>query len=281
MFSDPSRDQIGRWAALAAATLLFATLLVLVVVASPTLAGQELSEAEPQQPPDPYLILSVNYGHDWIEGNYEIGHTLWLTVTDELGAVKATAELQTQQIPWWSPGQTGFSTNLGSPWSPVRPDILAGDWVYGHVDNGRTAEVQLGEITGTLDIGNDTIAGNLYADWLSPPVRLWCSVWEENGPGQELWVDPDGGTYHCDFGAMGWDLLPGHDVGVGYYEPDGDQVMDVFKEPAPNIQMEKWPEGSGQAYPGGPVVFGKRRRCAGEPGDRHRYAAGQCHLHRR
>jgi uncharacterized repeat protein (TIGR01451 family) len=250
-----------RWAALAAAMLLITILLVLVAGGSSTLASQDPTEIEPLQPPDPYLVLQVNYGHDWIEGNYEAGHTLWLTVTDGLGAVKATAELQTQQIPWWSPGQTGFSTNLDDPWSPTRPDILAGDWVYGRVDNGRTAEVHLGEITGNLDIDNDTIAGNLYADWLSPPVRLQCSVWEENGPGVEsIWVDPDGGSYACDIGAEGWDLLPGHDVGVTYQEPDGDEVINVFMEPAADIQMEKWPEGSGQAYPGGPVVFGMRVR---------------------
>ena len=29
---------------------------------------------------DMSLILQVNYDHDWIQGEYEIGHTVWLTV---------------------------------------------------------------------------------------------------------------------------------------------------------------------------------------------------------
>lgn len=255
MFAELEHDRVVRRAALAAAGLLLAALLVLLAGSAPALAGQAPAEAEPLQPPDPYLILEINYGHDWVEGNYEAGHTLWLTVTDEAGTVKATAELETQQIPWWSPGQTGFSTNIDSVWSPTRPDMEAGDWVYGRVDNGRTAEVQLGEITGTPNVANDTIAGNVYAGWLAEPVRLSCSVWEPNGVGLELWIDPDGGSYVCDFGALGWDLLPGHDVAVAYQEPGGHRVMDVFKEPAPNLSLEKWAEGSGQAYPGGPAVF--------------------------
>ncbi|RPJ22526.1 MAG: hypothetical protein EHM35_18150, partial [Planctomycetaceae bacterium] len=112
MFTHLCRDRIVRGAALTTALLLFATLLVLIAGASPTLAGDDPTGGELRQPPQPYLVLQVNYGHDWVEGNYEAAHTLWLTVTDAAGTVKATAELQTQQIPWWSPGQTGFSTNL-------------------------------------------------------------------------------------------------------------------------------------------------------------------------
>ncbi len=255
MFMAHWRHRIGRWAALLAAMLALAVLVVLVAGSAQALAAQAPGEVESLQPPDPYLILDVNYGHDWVEGTYEAGHTLWLTVTDEAGAVKATAELQTGQLPWGPPENIGFSTNVGDPWKPLRPDIAAGDWVYGRVDNGRTAEVQLGEITGTPNVGNDTIAGNVYANWLPEPIGLSCSVWEQDGPGLDLWIDPDGGDYFCDFGALGWNLLPGHDVSVQYQEPGGHRVMNVFQEPAPNLRLEKWPEGSGQAFPGGAAVF--------------------------
>jgi uncharacterized repeat protein (TIGR01451 family) len=54
------------------------------------------------------LSTKVNYGHDWVEGRYEAGHTLWITATESDGfTVKATAELTTGLIPWWG-GDTGF-----------------------------------------------------------------------------------------------------------------------------------------------------------------------------
>lgn len=259
------RHQIGRWAALSAAILVLAILLVLVAGSGLALAGQAPGEVEILQPPDPYLFLEVNYSHDWVEGRYEAGHTLWLTVTNEAGLVKATAKLKTMHIPEWGPGQAGFSTNFDeNAWSPFRPDIEAGDWVYGRVDNGRRAEVHVGTITGTPNVGNDTIAGKVHANWLQAPLRLSCRVWEQDGPGLDLWIDPDGGDYFCDFGALGWDLLPGHDVAVVYQEPGGHQVINVFREPAPNLRLEMWAEGSGQAFPGGPAIFHLRMRNDGD-----------------
>jgi uncharacterized repeat protein (TIGR01451 family) len=205
------------------------------------------------------LILTVNYGdQDWVEGYYEPGHTVWLTVTDELGVVQATVELETQEIPWWG-GQTGFSTNLeGVTWVPSRPDIQVDWWVHGRVDNGYTNAVQVGTIEGTLDLPDDSISGNIYVPWFTETLNGDCGVWENGGPGMGFQVDPNGGAYFCDFGALGWDLVPGNEVGVAYQEPDGDRVYNTFREPAPNLRIEKWAEGSGQVTPGGPVVFALR-----------------------
>jgi hypothetical protein len=95
------------------------------------------------------LIMNVNYGHDWVQGAYAPGYTLWLTVTESDSTTeKATAELQTQEIPWWG-GRTGFSTDLGDPWNPERPDIQAYDWIYGEMDNGYTSTERMGPITAT------------------------------------------------------------------------------------------------------------------------------------
>ncbi len=85
----------------------------------------------------PDLILDVNYGHDWVEGNYPPGYTIWLTVTNGSGDVKATAQMNTDVIPWWN-GNTGFSTNVGDPWQPERPDIQPGDRIHG--DSGQRQE---------------------------------------------------------------------------------------------------------------------------------------------
>ena len=178
----------------------------------------------------PELVLEVNYSHDGIEGLYEPGHTVSLEVTDHDFNLKATAELETQEIPWWEPGQTGFSTHLGSPWVPSMPDIVPGDWVYVEIDNGQEAEVQIGEIDGTLDISNDIIEVDVYLYWLTETLQARCSVWEEGGPIIDFEVESEHGSYSCDLGAQGWDLQRGHHVAVQYQDPEGHWVINVFSE---------------------------------------------------
>ena len=124
------------------------------------------------------LLLTINASDDWVEINYEVGHTLWLTVTDSVGNVKATLTDVTQVVPWWgSPNNTGYSTNLNSAtWSPGRPDIEAGDWVYGALDNGFTSAVRIGTITGAIDQPNATVAGTLDVPWLSATLNASCWI---------------------------------------------------------------------------------------------------------
>jgi len=178
----------------------------------------------------PDLFLEVNYGHDGIESGYEPGHTVLLTVTDHLDTVKATAQLETQVIPWWEPGKTGFSTHLGSPWEPAAPDIVPGDWVYAQLDNGQTAVVQVGEIDGTLDINNDTVEGYVNLNWLTENLHARCSVLEDGGPTIDFMVHSNHGLYSCDLAGSGWDLRRGHHVAVQYQDPQGHWVINVFHE---------------------------------------------------
>ena len=206
----------------------------------------------------------VNYGHDWVEGTYEAGHTLWITVTESDGAtVKATAQLETQVFPEWG-GSSGFSTNMDESWTPVRPDIVAGDWLYGRLDDGYGFDIHVGLINGELDIGADTVSGTITANWFTQTLNANCGVWQENGPGTDFQVDPNGGAYACNFAALGWDLLPGHTVGVEYQQPDGNWVGNVFQEPAPDIRVEKWVEGGGEVLPDGLVVFTIRYQNEGD-----------------
>ena len=198
------------------------------------------------------LILRVNYAHDWVESNYEAGHTVWLTLTDSLGHPKATAGGVTGPIPWWG-GQSGFSTNYNVLWSGQHPDIQPGDWVHAAMSDGQTGAVRIGVINGTLDIDNDTISGDIHAPWFSDPLEGGCGVWVHNGPGMGFMVDPDGGSYFCDFGDMGWDLQPGQMVGVDYRQPDGHQVINVFEEPAPRLFIQQW--SNGQPAEGGNFIF--------------------------
>lgn len=206
------------------------------------------------------LAMWVNYGHNWIEGHYEPGHTVWLTVTDSAGAVRATAELTTEEIPWWG-GETGFSTNVGEPWLPQQPNIQPYDWVYGLVDNGYAATLRVGDIGANLDVDADTVTGVIDAPWLDMPLGGSCAVWEEGGVRVDFTTDMDG-AYACDLGAAGWDLLPGQQIAVEYQDPEGSVVINVFEEPAPRVQIEKWADG--QPAEGGNFVFEIQYRNEGE-----------------
>ena len=109
-------------------------------------------------PTPPELNLRVNYGHDWVESFYEAGHIAWVTVTESDGVtVKATAQLVTEPKDFWD-GEPGFQTSP-EVWIPAPPDIRPNDWVYGWVDNGASAKVQIGEINGSIDIVNDEVTG--------------------------------------------------------------------------------------------------------------------------
>jgi len=208
-------------------------------------------------------FITADYGHDWVDGQYEVGHTVWITVTESDGTtVKATAEVISREYPEWG-GWTGFSTQE-EDWTPEQPDIQPGDWVDVLVDNGYDNLVQVGLIDGEADLDADTVAGTIHADWLSPDtVTVYCEIHEEDGPRIQVEdVDPDGGSFFCDFSGM-WDIQPGQNVAVNYVEPDSDRVQTHFEEPAPNMRVEKWAEGSGEAAPGGRLVYAIRYRNEG------------------
>ena len=187
----------------------------------------------------PDLTMSVNYADDWVQGRYEIGHTVWITVTDSLGEQKATAEVITYIPPWWN-GDSGFQTEY-QDWIPTQPDIQAGDWVYGRVDTGYTTTVQIGTITGVVDPINDRITGTVLAPWITQPVDLRCHTWgsPNNAPQKQDIVQPDGvDVYSCTWDPLTeWDVQAGQNIGVEYYEPDGDSVFNVFHAPSPNLQV--------------------------------------------
>jgi len=180
------------------------------------------------------LFMEVNYGHDWVQGSYEAGHTVWITVTESNSStIKGTIELTTGPIPWWG-GESGFHTTLGS-WSGDQPDIVPGDWVFGQVDNGFSSEVHVGTIHGDIDVDTDGITGWLDVPWyidVEDNLDVECEPWG-GGPGTPIkysTAPPDGSLpYYCEWNpATEWDILFGQDLAVAYREPDGDRVMNVF-----------------------------------------------------
>jgi hypothetical protein len=192
---------------------------------------------EPAQPP-PELNLRVNYGHDWVESFYEDGHTAWVTVTESDGfTVKATASLVTEAKDFWG-GNTGFQT-WPEVWFPSMPDILPGDWVYGWMDNGASAKVQIGEINGVIDPDTDSIVGTIGASWFSSLLDVECFPWGAPSPQPGMKYDtalPDGiDTYTCSWVGE-WDIQSNQEVGVGYFGPDGNWVANAFMARNPYVR---------------------------------------------
>jgi len=182
----------------------------------------------------PIMDLRVNYGHDWVESFYEAGHEVVITVRDSNGTEKATATVETEPKDFWD-GASGFTTLEGG-WAGSAPDLQPGDWVYAQVDNGVTAQVQLGEIRGEVDFETDSITGTINAPWIADPVQVECLDWGSGaGPfNQDAGaVLPNGGpesSYSCQWDPdTDWDLQPWQDVGVGYFTPDGHWVANAFR----------------------------------------------------
>ena len=159
---------------------------------------------------DKIASASINYAHDWVEGQYDPGYPVAITVTTELQSIKATAHGTTGAIPWWG-GDTGFSTSYNVLWDGVQPDLEVGDTVLLSI-NGQTDVVPVGVIDGELDVASDTFEGVLYIPYLTDPVHVDCGVWVDGGPGIGIdGVDPNGGTFTCDF-SLPW---LGYSAGYG------------------------------------------------------------------
>lgn len=193
--------------------------------------------------------MRVNYSDDRVEGDYEAGHTFWITVTD---GVASTAVLSTTPGGGW--GGPGFGTE-DSDWPSGRPDIQPGDQVAFQSDDGYSNLITVGTITGNLDIAADTISGSIQAPFGAQTMTVECHIWVQSGPNPISvgGVAANGGSYTCDFSGT-WDILPGHSVAVMYIEPDdGDRVINVFREPAPNLWVNKQSQGDPAA--GGNFVY--------------------------
>jgi hypothetical protein len=175
------------------------------------------------------MDLRVNYGHDWVESFYEAGHNVRITVTESDGVtVKATARVITEPDVFWGV-EPGFQTRP-EDWKPAPPDLQPYDWVYAQVNNGVRAQVQLGDIGGTIDLAADSIQGTVSAPWFADEVLVECHPWGSPQPA-ELKFDtalPDGSDVYACSWAGEWDIQPRQDVGASYYGLDGHWVANAF-----------------------------------------------------
>jgi uncharacterized repeat protein (TIGR01451 family) len=202
----------------------------------------------------------VNTTHDWAGGNYPAGHPVTVTVTDDLGSLKAEASLESDWGAGW--GEDGFNT-APEHWSPGLPDLLAGDILLFEVlDHGYTHELTAGDIDASVDVAADTVTGTVDASWITEPVTVECHPWGAWAAGMG-WVpikgdtvDPDGlDTFTCDWGPGGeWDIMPAQEIAVMYVEPDDDdRVMEVVHDPAPQLRV--WTHAEGAPGAGGNFVL--------------------------
>jgi hypothetical protein len=168
------------------------------------------------------LQISVNYAHDWVSGVTDPAVEVSITVTDNIGAAKATGTATADG--------TGYFLVAGDNWSPMAPDLVPGDRVYAAVSGATAAVDPIGSITAELDADSDVVNGSINAPGISPPVTVRCAIWEEPTPPNPIDVTADlsTGDFTCDFGAdRGWDLVTHQMVAVMYWEADGDQVINV------------------------------------------------------
>jgi hypothetical protein len=183
--------------------------------------------------------MRVNYSYDWVGGNYEAGHTFTINITDNIGLLKATAVVNSAAGEGWAE-KDGFETSE-TDWSPSPPDIIPGDWVYFSSSDGYTHSIQVGFISGDLDVAADSITGLIDVPDLSGTLPVECHPWGAWNDGISPAVadikyssaDADGSTPHfnCDWSGSGYDVQLGQDIAVMYIEPDLDRIIEVYMDP--------------------------------------------------
>jgi len=191
----------------------------------------------------------VNYAHDWVAGDYNAGHTFWITVTDDIGGFKASNVTTSEPGLGW--GADGYDTGV-TPWSVEQPDIVPFDLVYITGDDGYTNTLEVGLISATIDLAANEISGTIEAPGFGVSLTVECHPWGAWEAGmndvetKSSWAEPDGSVpFTCSWDPeTEWDIQPGQDIGVIYTEPDGDQVSNVYREPAAHMMIDKWSEGN-------------------------------------
>lgn len=182
-------------------------------------------------------FMQVFYGtSDGVGGNYEPGHTFWITVTNSLGEIKATASvISAVDGGWWS--RDGFMPTWAGPWgeccdwSPAEPDIQPLDMVFFKADDGYENQVRIGLIFGDINITADSITGPIFVPWLDQAMEVWCHPQSHFPPEyRQTSAEPDGSEpYFCEWQTVlpdlvTWDIQADSQVMVHYVEPDGDEV---------------------------------------------------------
>jgi len=209
--------------------------------------------------------VRVNYAQDRVGADYSEGHVFTITVTESDGVtVKATGTAESVGSGGW--GGDGFN---GVDWTPSTPDILPGDKVTFASDDGYTNVLSVGQINGTLDVTTDSVEGTILAPPFTEKLTVDCYPWGAwdagiDAPTKGDFIFPDGSDmFGCTWNPLTeWDIQPGQDLAVMYNEPDGDRIIDVYREPLAHLRISQWARGA--AAEGGNLALGIRIRNDGE-----------------
>jgi uncharacterized repeat protein (TIGR01451 family) len=214
----------------------------LLLLAPVPVCGETNPTDEPLAVP---LSIAVNYAHEWVSGTADPGVQVTINLTDDIGALKDQATVTVN-------GSGNFLTQWGD-WTSGAPDIQPYDYVYASVPGDTTNVGPVGMLSGRADADDDTVYATLHAPWFTGPLDVRCEIWEASGPpGIDLTAATDGGSFECDFGAAGWDLLRPQQVAIQYREPDGDRVINVLDWPWMRVNYAR--DRVGMNYPEGHAI---------------------------
>jgi hypothetical protein len=176
--------------------------------------------------------MRVLYDDNTVRSDYPAGHTFWITATDSLGALKATAMI-TSEIGEGMFTLDGFHV-YGSLWSPQNPDLQPGDWVAFQSDDGYDTTIHIGSVRAHLNTENDTVSGVVYAPWFTQTLQGMVGNFQWWGMGGlDFAAEPNGGAFSVDVAPH--DIVAGTRLTLQYEEPDHDWVIREYEayEPSP------------------------------------------------
>ena len=175
--------------------------------------------------------MRVFYDWDTVRCDYPLGHTVWVTVTDTLGTVKATASDVTAATQG-EYTQAGFNLT-GEEWSPAKPDLRPGDRVVFEADDGYSSEIRIGSIAADLDVAADRVSGRLYAPWFTEVLTGWVKNFHWWGMGGvSFTTEPDGGSFRVPVEPN--DIISGTGISVRYVGPNRGEVQRSFTAQDPS-----------------------------------------------
>ena len=164
-------------------------------------------------------FINIHNTYDTVSGRFEPNSSVLFTVTTESGSVKAIGA-----------GTVGSNGWLAAV--PAGTDIAPTDWVIVSTEAGETMQVQSILIEGSVDVKNDTIAGQMFDASFPANGNVYLSYRDQN-----LWkpisIAADG-TYSVSVVGE-FDLKGGVATSVYYHTNEGHEIG--FAPPIPFVQI--------------------------------------------